>query len=1276
MKKIYLTIILIFSCILISNAQNWVFAEQFSSNAEVSPVDIKIDSEGDIYVLGHFSGDLTISGLPVLTHSGDVDIFFAKFDKTGTPQWARSITGSGKEDVGGLVIDPDDNIFVTGSFKSNPVRFVEASENIYNVNNYDGFLAQYNTSGTLIRADSILWGSGVERIKDITYDYTKEYLILVGQFKTEMRYDSNGVETIWPRVGDATKNHFITRFDKNFTYIDKMVLNGTEDGTVFQNVELCEIADSVNSYFATGDLQDSLLDAEFNTLVAATHELNVDFLILKFTDDLSYEWGRKGGGSANEYANSSGNDAFGNIYFSGKAESAEITIDIGEGSTDGPITGPGGQDYLIGSYNRNGNLRWFNRDGGEFNDNAYGMSVLGERILYTGQIQNASNVSSGFAVYDLDGNSIITDSITGDGMETGLEVAFDHSGDSVLVIGEFDGDSLKAGEYRLDNTVSSVNDGFLVKYGFRFRVYKADSINPLCTGGADGSIEVGTDFGTAPVTYTWAPDVSSTNQATGLAAGSYKIVAMDDEGRKDSITITLVDPDPITITKDLITPTSCHNLATGGTKDDGGIELTVTGGVGPYTYLWSGGSGWTQGQEDQTTLTSAEYYLRVTDANSCEKLDTITVPQPPNVTHAGSLVDTITIPPGSNGAVRLFTSGGTPAYSFSWTGPKGYTASTDSIKDLEYGGQYELQVTDSESCTFDTAFNIIVDTALNIEICDFQHVSCKDDEDGYAKVCVISGGTGAYSYAWRTTGGTPKGIDDDELVDIPAGSYIVKVTDLGNAKVSEAFVTIEEPAQFLTIGHDSTWNPSCYGDEDGAVFITVNGGWGGRTYLWNPSGKKDEDLYGVGAGTYSVQVSDTGVSTGTCVKLLEDLVIGQPEELTLEVTEKEAIPCFGGVGSLVARPAGGTAPFAFIWNDPGAQNDSVASNLTADLYNCEVTDANGCTASENGSLTNPNPVIITSLDVSSASAFGVCDGSVTVHASGGTGTYQYKLASTVFQDDSLFSGLCAGADTAYAVDDNGCGIMATPFEILEPEKLVFDEITITDVICGGESTGSACATATGGHGTLSYQWTGGPAATCYNDITAGSYTVTVTDENDVSIDTTISISEPTVLVIDSLEVRYPADTVDVDGMIRVYASGGTEPYQYSFDAGASYSTADSTSGLSAGTYTIMVKDNNECGPVSIDTTLKYVSVENLYDVSISVYPNPSTGIFTLEFENRNNEDLMLEIIHLTGQTVYRKLHKSNGSTLFRETIDLGDRARGTYLMRVNGIPVKAKLMIE
>ncbi|KKL24756.1 hypothetical protein LCGC14_2412140, partial [marine sediment metagenome] len=520
----------------------------------------------------------------------------------------------------------------------------------------------------------------------------------------------------------------------------------------------------------------------------------------------------------------------------------------------------GGHDYLFAKYNRDGNLQWLSRLGGPGDDNAYGVSIRGERILYAGNVDNGGNVSSGFAVFDLDGNLIINDSITGDGIESGLNVSFDISGDSTLVIGTFDGDSLKAGPHKLDNATKGVKDGFLVKYGFQFSVFEVDKTNILCNGDNTGAIEVGNQFGTEPITYEWTPNVSSSNTASALAAGPYKIVATDFEGRKDSVTIPLSEPTKYGTIEDSITWTSCNLSATSGNTSDGAVYISDTGGVEPYIYSWDDLGG--QTTQDLIDVLAEDHIVTVTDANLCVEVDTFTVLEPTMVGHGGTTMDLVTTS-GNDGAIYLNTYGGTtavsdPEYGFAWTGPtgSGFISTEDTIEMLDFTGEYDLTVTDDNSCTFDSKFllgslNTVVAT---ISPQDVTPVTCFGGSDGCLEVSHV-GGVGPYTYEWRTTPGVPIGGNTIKICGLPAGTYFVRVTD-DNDVWDEASATIEQPSQTIIAWEDSTKATSCFGSTDGAAYISVNGGWGKYSYLWIPGGKTTQDITGVAARTYNVTITD------------------------------------------------------------------------------------------------------------------------------------------------------------------------------------------------------------------------------------------------------------------------------------------------------------------------------------------------------------------------------------------------------------------------------------
>jgi len=1116
MKKLLLLTLFGLATLSFTNAQSWVFAEQFSSTGDVTPVDIKVDGNGDVYIVGNYVEALSVAGLPALIYSGiQEDIFLCKFNEQGTVQWARRIGGDAREFAGGLAIDPSNNIYIVGASRSPLLSFEGGTTTLTNTDgaNFDSFLAKYDGTGTLLFADSVFWGTDVERLRDVTYDIDRDYLVVVGMFKDTLKYSDGGEQFI---TALGPKDQILARFTPdNGTFVDMQTFEGSHNQSIFKNVNNSIVGGAINGYFVTGDLRGTIWFTPSDSIVGETSAM--DILVARFGDDLAYDWSRTGGGTGYDHVNSSGADGFGNIYFTGKAESTTIVIDSTETLSSAPRPSLGLSDYLIAKYNRNGNLQWFRRDGGTGSDDAFGMDVKGNRILYSGNIDEEGNKQSGFAVYDVNGNLIAVDTISGDGADVGLNVAFDESGDSTLIIGNFDGTVVNAGPVlQLTNTLAGDTDGFFVKYGFKFSVYEEDKENVVCFGDTTGSITVATQFGTEPITYEWLPSVSTGPTATNLVAGDYKIIATDDDGRIDSVMVTLTEAPPMVITPGSIVPTSCHTSASSGVKNDGRVYISISGGAEPYSYLWSPSGETTQ---DITTAMAGANTVTITDADGCVRDTTFMVPQPDSISFAGSTVDTIVIPPGSNGAVNLMDQGGTPVYTYAWSGPSGYSSTDASITGLANQGLYELSLTDANDCVQDTSFNVPSDTGLSIIICDLIDITCKGDNDGEAEVCVEFGGTGSYTYAWRTVMGDPVGLNQARITGFAPGTYIVKVTDNGNLKFAEVSFEINEPALELGVITDSLWNVSCPGDNDGAIFISVVGGWGPASYSWTPGGAVSQDLTGVSAGAYMVTVTDSG----GCVFQYSDSV-RSPAALSIVVDEHSPVSCPGDMdGALIANVTGGTPPYSYVWDDPGAQTTMIATNLEARDYIVNVTDAKGCTDNEPGVLEVKLLSILVSTTWDTATSRGV----IIVDVENGSPDYRYYLLDT--NEDPLDSAIIS--DTQHQ----------------------------------------------------------------FVDLTTGNYKILVIDSCETSRDSTIIA-----LAVRDLQLGY----------------------------------------------------------------------------DLLLYPNPSTGQFTIEMENPDREDINLEIINLMGQRIFRQQFDSFGEARFIQTIDLGNQARGAYFMRINGLPVKAKLMIE
>ncbi|SFC59909.1 SprB repeat-containing protein, partial [Zunongwangia mangrovi] len=348
-----------------------------------------------------------------------------------------------------------------------------------------------------------------------------------------------------------------------------------------------------------------------------------------------------------------------------------------------------------------------------------------------------------------------------------------------------------------------------------------------------------------------------------------------------------------------------------------------------------------------------------------------------------------------------------------------------------------------------------------------------------------------------------------------------------------------------------------------------------------------EDL---SAGNYTLTVRDAN----NCA-ISTSIEITQPDQLTMAPATTENVSCFGGNdGSISAGTiSGGTAPYQYSINGTDFFTASTFEDLSAGNYTLTVQDANNCSISTNIEITQPDQLSMTSAITENVSCFGGNDGSISAGTiSGGTPPYQYSINGIDFVSNSTFEDLNAGSYTMTVRDQNNCSI-STNIEITQPEQLEMTAATTTNVSCFDGNDGSISAgTISGGTPPYQYSINGTDFFTnsTFEDLSARNYTLTVRDANNCSISEEIEITQPDQLTM------APATTENVscfggnDGSISAGTiSGGTTPYQYSIN-GTDFFTTSTFESLSAGNYTLIVRDANNC---SISTNIEITQPDQL-----------------------------------------------------------------------------------
>ncbi|RKR04851.1 putative secreted protein (Por secretion system target) [Flavobacterium sp. 90] len=673
----------------------------------------------------------------------------------------------------------------------------------------------------------------------------------------------------------------------------------------------------------------------------------------------------------------------------------------------------------------------------------------------------------------------------------------------------------------------------------------------LCNGTSTGSASVVPTGAPGPFTYVWSPSGGNSDIASNLSAGNYSVTITSVNGCSIVKNFTITEPTALTVT-----PSQVDLLCNSG--NNGSASVVVTGGAGSYTYAWSPSGG---NAATASNLTAGTYTVTITDGNLCQTTQSFTITEP-NALVATIVPTDVSCNGGTNGSATVTATGGTGTYSYSWSPTGGNSATASGLT----AGTYTVTVTDANSCSTTQSVSIAEPTVLVASIGVQTDITCNGLNNGSATVAV-TGGTGTYTYVWSPSGGTAA-----TATGLSPGTYTVTVTDANSCFTTQAF-TITEPTVLAASAAGQT-DIACHGGFTGSATVAATGGTGTYTYSWSPSGGTAATATGLSAGTYTVIVTDANNCFTT-----QSFTLTEPNALVATIVPTD-VTCNGGSnGSATATVTGGTGTYTYSWAPTGG-TAATASGLAAGTYTVTVTDANSCTTTQSVSIAEPSALVASIGGQTDVTCNGLNNGSATVNATGGTGTYTYSWSPTG-GTAATATGLSPGTYTVTVTDANAC-FTTQSFTIIEPTVLTASAVGQTDVSCHGGTTGSATVTATGGTGTYTYSWSpsGGTAATA-TGLAAGTYTATVTDANNCTSTQSFTITEPNILAVSIVPTDVTCNG-GTTGSATATVTGGTGTYTYSWSP--SGGTAATATGLSAGTYVVTVTDANSC------TTTQSVSI--------------------------------------------------------------------------------------
>ena len=562
---------------------------------------------------------------------------------------------------------------------------------------------------------------------------------------------------------------------------------------------------------------------------------------------------------------------------------------------------------------------------------------------------------------------------------------------------------------------------------------------------------------------------------------------------------------------------------------------------------------------DVTGLCAGLHFVTVTDAHLCTTSGSFFVDEPAFVEVTGTPVDTKCYL-SCDGSISTLATGGTGPYTYSWTGPGTYTATTANISGL-CAGTYFVTVTDSHSC--DAIGNWTIGSPAQLTVTGVvADAMCHSSADGSITI-TPAGGTAPYTYVWSN------GPTTQNISGLTAGSYAVTVTDAHLCTATGSW-TVNQPDQILWTG--SKVDVTCHGFNDGIITtLTTTGGTGTYHYSWS-NGGTTANLSGLAPGTYTLTITDDHGCFG-----YGSMDITQPDALAIDANATVVMPschngCDGTISDIVVT--GGTLPYAYMW-DNGTTTANVAG-LCSGVHYVTVTDAHLCSTVGSFNVGNPTAVEVVGTPVDTKCWLS-CDGEISTVATGGTGSYSYSWTGPNGFTSALanLTGLCAGTYNLTVTDTHNCTTTGS-WIIGSPVELTVTG-TATDALCKSTFSGTVSITPAGGTSPYTYLWSNGETTQNISGLLADTYTVTVTDAHLCTVSDSWVVNEPG-------EVSWTGDTQNIscnganDGKITTLTTlGGTAPYTYywSGPGGFSATTANLTN-LAPGWYYLTVTDAHSC----------------------------------------------------------------------------------------------------
>lgn len=1105
--------------------------------------------------------------------------------------WVEQAIGSGspnlKEITNTVATDVNGNVIVAGHFTSSTVNF--GAQILTKVSSKDAFIAKYDANGNALWARQSS-GPGLAEIMDIATDASGN-TFATGWF--QFGNITFGGIILTKSTGISNRNIFIVKYDPNgnVLWARNGVVNSTSSNAQGNGVAT---DNSGNVYFtgsySGGGSSDNITFGAIVTTFLGGASANSNIIMVKYNSSGTVQWVKNSAGGSEGHGVTV--DATGKIYATGV-----YRMDANFGGI--PLTNNGDQDIVVLRYDANGNVIWAKGIGGTTRDigkrittdasgNVFvaGNFLSGSLTFGSTVLTNASAADDIFVVkYDVNGTVVWANNEGGGGNDLAFGIAVDKD-DDVYVGGFFTSTFILFNTVTINNSNPANSDGFLIKYDNNGIEKWAKGFATQIVGNLDRGSNIATNLlGDLFLTTSY--------EATSITLGG---TTKNNSGSIDMVTARLPFVDEMAIT---LTPVHVNCFG----DNTGSVTSSVTGGVLPYTYLWTN----TSTNPNVTGLGAGNISVTVTDALGCQVSDNVTLTQPTQLVL--SLQTTNVNCNGlSNGQLMVNVGGGSPGYSYLWSN----TQTTPTITGLG-PNTYTVVVTDFNGCKDSITGTITQPSPLSATF-NTTNVSCFSLCDGQSTVNP-SGGTSPYNFLWSNndTGPTTTGLCPN--------TYNVTITD-ANLCVAVPNVTITQPS---TLSVSVSTTPTKCGVQVGSATATPAGGTLPYIYSWNTGGFSNVES-GLDQGFANVTVIDSNgcsvqgsAQVGFATDAVPICIISVDTSSTRNIiTWERPVTTAVNDSFFVYREIGtnnyvkiGSVPYDSLTQFTDTTN-GINPNITSYRYKVSILDSCG----NEGTLSAFHQTIHLTVNVGAGSVINLA----------WSGYQGFSVVEYRILRDSTGTGI-------YEVIDS---VGAGSFSLTDPTP---PSSPFLDYIIEAVK-GSSCSPTTGKANVST-------SRSNRKKTTTASLPLPVADFS--ALNTVIAIGTTTDFF--DLSLSNPASWEWVFQGGNPGTSTSATPTNIQYDT--------------LGCYEVKLKVVNISGSDSIIKTC-YISVQNPLGVesgflpasTVKVYPNPVKNKLTIEFLDAEVKEHTVSIYNYRGDLVYSE-------QLFEKNVklNLSDFSTGIYIFR-------------